>query len=165
MGDYGARTTCANEQSALAARVAAVVAHRLDKAQSVKHVAMPGPIGVASNCIDGTQESCALRRGRAQPKRSKFMRHRDNDAVDVLCTQKPCMSRQQVLRCNMRWHHNRVVSALNKRLRHTCRRFDLRNRITHDDVKPDCAVELLEHPEDPTTCSAAASYASTDALH
>lgn len=80
--------------------------------------------------------------GGAQVEVSELVRHRDDDAVHVFGERHTRRPRRQIGRGHMGRDAQGVQARVLKSLAHACRRFDLSDRVAHDEMDARGAVEV-----------------------
>src|SRR3982751_2970450 len=120
---------------------------RLYEGESVKHVAVPGPVRIAADDAHATEHLGALRARGAVGEGRELVRHGDEDAVHVPRSRE---ARHDGVRVTG-WHLHRntyaVVVALPESAGEAHRRLDVLDGIADDREQPRSAAETAEHAD------------------
>jgi hypothetical protein len=145
--DGRARPARADQQRALAPGIVALRTDRADEADAVDHFAMPSAIGSPPHQIGRAKKLGAFGRALAMFETGEFVRHRDDDAVEILEPVGRFKEIAEVLDADLNRNQDPVIAALGKGARHAAGRLHLLDRIADDNMKPGRAGQVDIHGE------------------
>jgi hypothetical protein len=133
------RAACAagpDEQYPRSLRLSSMVLLRLHEGESVEHVAVPGPVRIAADDAHDSEHLGALRAGGVVGEGGEFVRHGDEDALDVPRGRETRHDGVEVIGRHLHRHADAVVVALFERAGQTHRRLNVLDGVTDDREQP-----------------------------
>jgi len=145
-GDGAARPAGADQQHARSLQPGAPVILRLHEGEAIEHIAMPRKVGVAAHDAHDAQQIRLPGAGGAIRKRGEFMRHGDQQAIDVGDEREAAHDALQAPLRNLHRHANAIVAARRETAGQALRRFHECDGIADDREQSCLAAQALNRP-------------------